>query len=176
MADTPDTDPSYPLTELSFLNQPSEEQERDPSISTDQSDLPNARVATAESDQKPPCARLYARIFIYHNFFAASESSASQLTSSDKLSDLPALLRSSPASRSAIAPRTNHSSSEGQDLPSTLARFPRDSVPRAPPISHSQSDSAAEGGTPSRQRVSFDSERESSTSPRTSRYLTVFGP
>jgi hypothetical protein len=57
--DTPDTDPSYPLTELSFLNQPSEEQGRDPSAPTDQSDLPNARDATAEPDQNPPCPRLY---------------------------------------------------------------------------------------------------------------------
>jgi hypothetical protein len=41
----------------------------------------------------------------------------------------------------------------------------------AQPITHSLSDSAAEFGTLQRQRISFDSERGSSTSPRPSEYF-----
>ncbi|KAI0246780.1 hypothetical protein BJV78DRAFT_1286112 [Lactifluus subvellereus] len=159
MADAPDTNPSQLLTELSYLHQLLEAQEpNNPEPDNPEpdnralvpTDPPDAPVAAGEPDKNP----------------SSSESSGSQLTSSDKLSALPSHLRTSPAGRSAIGLRTNQSSSEGLDLPSTLeTRFPSP-VPRPPPISHSQSEGAAEGETPSRQRVSFDSERDLSTSAR----------
>jgi hypothetical protein len=117
-----------------------------------------------------------------------TEPTASQLTSSDKLSALPSHLRSSPAGRSAAAAarlnKSNSSSAEGtpsEPPPSTATtsetRFAQTfTLPRgAPPISHSLSDSAAEFGTLQRQRISFDSDRGSSTSPRPSEYFKRLG-
>jgi hypothetical protein len=56
MAESPDTNPSHPLTELSFLNQPSQEQERDSSVPTGSPDAP---VAAAEPNQNLPCSFRY---------------------------------------------------------------------------------------------------------------------
>ena len=108
-------------------------------------------------------------------YTTAAEPTDSQITSSDKLSALPSRLRSSPQGRSAVGPRVNSSgsSTDVQDVPSALeARFAQMSTARGPGasplISHSLSDSAAELGTLQRGRISFDSERGSSTSPRPS--------
>jgi hypothetical protein len=115
----------------------------------------------------------------------SAETTGSQLTSSDKLSALPSRIRSPPAGRSATAAtgsrpnKSNSGSAEGtpSELPSTTttpeARFAQPSTlsRSALQISHSLSDSAAEFGTLQRQRISFDSERGSSTSPRPSEYF-----
>jgi hypothetical protein len=116
---------------------------------------------------------------------ANAQPSYSQLTSSDKLSVLPSHLRSSPAGRAVGAGtrpnRSNSGSPEGASLdplPSSttitahVAQTP--TLPRrAPPVSHSLSDGAAEYYTLPRQRISFDSEREPSTSPRLREFLNV---
>lgn len=116
----------------------------------------------------------------------SAETTGSQLTSSDKLSALPSRIRSPPAGRSATAAtgsrpnKSNSGSAEGtpSELPPSTtttpeARFAQPSTlsRSALQISHSLSDSAAEFGTLQRQRISFDSERGSSTSPRPSEYL-----
>lgn len=113
--------------------------------------------------------------------------SDSQFTSSDKLSALPSRLHSSPAGRAVGAGtrpnKSNSGSPEGAPLdalPSTTTitqeahvsqtpTLPR----RAPPVSHSFSDSAAEYSTLPRQRISFDSERGPSTSPRPGEFPNV---
>ncbi len=116
---------------------------------------------------------------------ADSQSSDSQLTSSDKLSALPSRLRSSPPGRAIGAGtrrnKSNSASPEGASLdplPSsttiTQEAHVAQTLPRhAPPMTHSFSDSAAEYSTLPRQRISFDSERGSSTSPRPGEFLDV---
>ena len=108
-----------------------------------------------------------------------------QTTSSDKLSALPSRLQASPASRavgtSTRPNRSNSGSPEGASLdplPSSstitaqVTQTPTLSR-RAPPVSHSLSDSAADYYTLPRQRISFDSERDPSTSPRPGEFLDV---
>jgi hypothetical protein len=108
-----------------------------------------------------------------------------QITSLDQLSALPSHLQASPAGRSVGAStrpnRSNSGSPEGASLdplPSSstitahVAQTP--TLPRrAPPVSHSLSDSAADYYTLPRQRISFDSERDPSTSPRPGEFLNV---
>jgi hypothetical protein len=138
-----------------------------------------------------PCKRCrFCRLFEqnYNTFFvfktATTEptvSQESQLTSSDKLSALPSHLRSSPAGLSAAVGtrvnKSNTSSAEDTPLepPSTTSTTPETRFIRpstlsrgAQQISYSVSDSAPEFGTPQRRRISFDNDRESSTSPRPS--------
>ncbi|KAH9987928.1 hypothetical protein BJV74DRAFT_840524 [Russula compacta] len=150
MADTPSSNASPLPTPNSPSRQLFEEPERDnlPSLIT----TPVATSVTpGEPIESPP---------------SAAETPGSESTSSDKLSALPSLLRSSPAGRSAVGPRADSKLKEGLENPSTTeARFIQTSAPRAPQISHGSSDGVVEG-TPPRQRVSFDSERGSSTSPR----------
>ena len=107
----------------------------------------------------------------------ASGTSGSQHTSSDKLSALPSDFGSSPVGRSAASLRMKSGALGGSELPSTSEmRLPSPPVLRATqPIPHSVSDSAVERETPSRQRVSFDSDRGSSTSPRPSKYSSIVG-
>ena len=119
---------------------------------------------------------------------ADTQPSDSQLTSSDKLSALPSHIHSSPTGRAVgTGTRRNKSNSgspEGASLdplPSSTtitqeARITQTSTlpRRAPPISYSLSDSAAEYSTLPRQRISFDSERESSTSPRPGEFLNAY--
>lgn len=103
------------------------------------------------------------------------------MTSSDKLSALPSHLRSSPAGLpAAVGTRVNKSNSSSAEdtpleLPSTTSTTPETRFIRpsnlsrgAQQISYSVSDSAPEFGTPQRRRISFDNDRESSTSPRPS--------
>lgn len=126
--------------------------------------------------------------FLKNKQTASTDPPDSQLTSSDKLSALPSHLRSSSAGRPAAAPRPNKSNSgcaEGtplEPLPSSTATTPEtrfaqtSTLSRGPqPISHSLSDSAAEFGALQRQRISFDSERGSSTSPLPSEYFKCVG-
>jgi len=116
--------------------------------------------------------------YIFDAFFeTASSTSGSQLTSSDKLSALPSHVRLSPVGRSATSLRMKSGTLEASELPSTSqTRLPSPPVLRAaPPITHSVSDSAVERETLSRQRVSFDSDRGSSISPRPSEHSPVVG-
>ncbi|KAI0287228.1 hypothetical protein BC826DRAFT_1045778 [Russula brevipes] len=159
MADTPPTNVSRLSTPLSALHQLPEESEGDSLTALPPLDNPAALENPMKSSP------------------VSSEASDSQLTSSDKLAALPSHIRSSPAGRSAVGSRPNSGSLEGLGPPSTLeTRFAQSSAPRPAPISHSVSDSVAERGTPSRQRISFDSEKGSSTSPRPSESLCVLGP
>lgn len=109
--------------------------------------------------------------------------------SSDKLSALPSHLHSSPTLRALGAGtrrnRSNSGSPEGASLdflPSSstitqeahaaqVSTLPR----RAPSLSPSLSDSAAQFSTTplQRQRISFDSEKRSSPSPRAGEFLSV---
>ncbi|KAI9455783.1 hypothetical protein BJY52DRAFT_1278584 [Lactarius psammicola] len=151
MADTPDANTTQLPTELSYLHQLSEESERDNHVPFPTT--PDTPAEAGEPNQSLP----------------SSSSSGSQLTSSDKLTALPSHLRPSPVGRSATSLRMKSGSSVGSELPSTSeTRLPLPPVLRAaPPIPHSVSDSAVERETSSRQRVSFDSDRGSSTtSPR----------
>ena len=115
---------------------------------------------------------------------ADTQRSDSQLTSSDKLSALPSHLHSSPTGRTAGAgTRRSKSTSPEDPLPSsttitqeahagqtsTLSRS-------APQVSHSFSEGAAEYYALPRQRISFDSERDSSTSPRPGELTHIFAP
>jgi hypothetical protein len=108
-------------------------------------------------------------------------SADSQLTSSDKLSALPSRLHHSPSpagrrNNNNNNNKSNSGSPEGasfEGLPSNStitqeAHIAAQTLPRrAPlPVAHSLSESAAEFSTLPRQRISFDSERGSSTSPR----------
>lgn len=117
---------------------------------------------------------------------ANTEPSESQLTSSDKLSALPSRLHSSPAGRAVGAGTRRKKSSGGSPEGALLDPLPSSATitqeaqvtqtstlpRRAPPISHSFSESAAEYYTLPRQRISFDSERDSSTSPRPCEFLS----
>jgi hypothetical protein len=114
--------------------------------------------------------------------------SDSQFTSSDKLLALPSHLHSSPAGRAVGAGtrpnKSNSGSPEGASLdplPSSTTITPEAHVAqtptlprRAPPVSHSLPDSAAEYYTLPRQRISFDSERGLSTSPRPREFLNAY--
>jgi hypothetical protein len=109
-------------------------------------------------------------------FETASGSSGSQHTTSDKLSALPSDFQSTPVGRSATSLRMKSGVLGGSGLPSTSeTRLPPSISRGAQPVPHSVSDSAVERETPPRQRVSFDSERGPSTSPRPSKYSFFAG-
>ncbi|KAN0129127.1 hypothetical protein V8E53_013123, partial [Lactarius tabidus] len=136
-------------TELSSLRRLSEDAERD------NDDLfppaPDAEAVVEEADQN----------------LSPSGSAGSQHTSSDKLSALPSNFQSPPVGRSATSLRMKGSALGGSGLPSTSeTRLPPSISRSAQPVPHSVSDSAVERETPPRQRVSFDSDRGSSASPR----------
>ncbi|KAH9167607.1 hypothetical protein EDB89DRAFT_2074727 [Lactarius sanguifluus] len=156
MANTPDTNTTQLPTDLSYPHQLLEESERDNHVLFPTA--PDTPAEAGELDQSLP----------------ASSSSGSQLTSSDKLSALPSHLRPSPTGRSATSLRMKSGTLVGSELPSTSeTRLPSPPALRAAqPMHHSVSDSAVERET-SRQRVSFDSDRGSSTSPRTSEHSPV---
>ncbi|KAH9012882.1 hypothetical protein EDB84DRAFT_1444481 [Lactarius hengduanensis] len=149
MANTPDANTTQLPTDLSYPHQLLEESERDNHVS-----FPTAPDTPAEAED-------------LNQSLPASSSSGSQLTSSDKLSALPSHLRPSPTGRSATSIRMKSGTLVGSELPSTSeTRLPSPpALHAAQPMHHSVSDSAVERET-SRQRVSFDSDRGSSTSPR----------
>ena len=123
------------------------------------------------------CCR-YIRYLLLLKKIADTLPSDSQLTSSDKLSALPSHLHASPAGRAVgSGTRRNKSNSNSPEdtLPSTITQEAQTSTlpRRAPPVSHSLSESAADYSTLPRQRISFDSERDSSTSPRPGEFLNI---
>ncbi|KAH9027954.1 hypothetical protein EDB85DRAFT_2074698 [Lactarius pseudohatsudake] len=149
MANTPDANTTQLPTDLSYPHQLLEESDRDNHVP-----FPTAPDTPAEAEE-------------LNQSLPASSSSGSQLTSSDKLSALPSHLRPSPTGRSATSLRMKSGTLVGSELPSTSeTRLPSPpALHAAQPMHHSVSDSAVERET-SRQRVSFDSDRGSSTSPR----------
>ncbi|KAF8256363.1 hypothetical protein EI94DRAFT_1711735, partial [Lactarius quietus] len=153
MTDTPAENTTPLPTEFSSLRQLSEESEHDEDVQ-----LP--LLPTLKPKWEKPTKICLVRDDSY--------SSGSQHTSSDKLSALPTDLRSSPVGRSATSLRMKGGALGGPGLPSTSeTRLPSQTVMRAAmPMPHSVSDSAVERETPPRQRVSFDSDKASSTSPR----------
>ncbi|KAH9007697.1 hypothetical protein EDB83DRAFT_700068 [Lactarius deliciosus] len=149
MANSSDANTTQLPTDLSYPHQLLEESERDNHVP-----FPTAPDTPAEAGE-------------LNQSLPASSSSGSQLTSSDKLSALPSHLRPSPTGRSATSLRMKSGTLVGSEFPSTSeTRLPSPpALHAAQPMHHSVSDSAVERET-SRQRVSFDSDRGSSTSPR----------
>ncbi|KAH8979728.1 hypothetical protein EDB86DRAFT_609840 [Lactarius hatsudake] len=121
MANTPDANITQLPTDLSYLHQLSEESERDNHLP-----FPGASDTPAKAGEP-------------NQSLPPSNSSGSQLTSSDKLFVLPSHLRSSPTGRSAISLRLKCGIPEDSELPSTSETcFPLPLISRAAlPISHS---------------------------------------